>query len=113
MAKSLKKEPRQFPKGRDARSKRRYALRLYVAGLSPRSVRAIDNVKKICEEYLKDRYCLDVIDLYRQAGADKDDGIIVAPTLIKRTPLPLKKLIGDMTDTDKILRGLDLKPREK
>lgn len=86
-----------------------YVLRLYVAGLTPRSVKAIASVKKTCEEHLVDRYDLEVINLYDQPKLAKGEQIVAAPTLIKKLPLPLRRLIGDMADADKLLIGLDLK----
>ncbi len=92
--------------------KERYILRLYVTGMTPRSTRAIQNVKKICEEHLKGRYDLQVVDIYQQPTLAKGEQIIAAPTLIKKIPLPLRKFIGDMANTEKILMGLDLRPKE-
>jgi circadian clock protein KaiB len=94
-----------------ARRKERYVLRLYVAGISPKSDRAIRSVKEICEQSLKDRYDLEIVDIYQRPGALKEDQIIVAPTLIKKLPLPLRRLIGDMADREKIILGLDLQPK--
>lgn len=90
----------------------RYLLRLYVTGITPKSTNAIRNIKKICEENLKGRYELEVIDIYQQPGLAKNEQIIAAPTLIKKLPLPLRKLIGDMSDTERILLGLDLRPKK-
>lgn len=89
----------------------KYVLRLYVTGITPRSTRAIQNVKKICEENLKGRYELEVIDIYQQPILAKDEQIIAAPTLIKKLPLPLRRLIGDMSDKERVLVGLDLRPK--
>jgi circadian clock protein KaiB len=89
--------------------KERYVLRLYVTGITPRSTQAIANVKKICEEYLAGRYELAVIDIYQQPELAKDEQIIAVPTLIKKIPLPLRRIIGDMSDTKRILKGLDLR----
>lgn len=88
-----------------------YVLRLYVAGTTPNSVRAIENIKRICEEFLKGRYDLEVIDIYQQPVLAKGDQIIAVPTLIKKLPLPLRKFIGDMSVTERILVGLDLRPK--
>jgi len=88
----------------------RYVLRLYVAGTTARSSNAILNIKKICEEHLKGRYELEVIDIYQQPTLAKGEQIIAAPTLVKKLPLPLRKFIGSMHDVDRILVGLDLKP---
>lgn len=88
-----------------------YVLRLYVAGTTPNSVRAIENIKLICEEYLKGRYDLEVIDIYQQPVLAKGDQIIAVPTLMRKLPLPLRKFIGDLSDTELILVGLDLRPK--
>jgi circadian clock protein KaiB len=89
-----------------------YVLRLYVAGVTPRSTEAIINIKKICEEHLKGRYELDVIDIYQQPVLAKGEQIIAAPTLVKKLPLPLRRFIGSMNDADRILVGLDLKAKD-
>lgn len=86
-----------------------YVLRLYVAGLTPNSQKAIDNVKKICEEHLQGRYELEIIDIYQQPIFAKEGHIVAAPTLVKELPLPLRKFIGDMSQTERILYGLDLR----
>ena len=86
----------------------KYILRLYITGSTIRSVLAISNLKKICEEYLEGRYELEVIDLYQHPCLAKDEQIIAAPTLIKKLPLPFRRIIGDMSDKDKVLTGLDL-----
>ncbi len=85
-----------------------YTLRLFVTGTSPASVRAINNIKTICEEYLKDRYDLEIIDIYQQPLLVEYEDIVAVPMLIKKHPLPKKRLIGDMSDKDKVLRGLGL-----
>ena len=90
-----------------------YVLRLYIAGTTPRSTRAVMNIKEICENALSERYDLEVIDIYQQPDMAKGQQIIAAPTLIKELPPPLRKFIGDMSNTDKILVGLALKPREQ
>ena len=90
----------------------RYILRLYVTGMTPLSMRAIANVKKICEEHLQGRYELDVVDLYQQPQLAKGEQIIAAPTLIKKLPLPLRRIIGDMSKTERVLVGLDLRKKE-
>lgn len=89
--------------------KDKYVLRLYVSGITSRSVLAITNLKKICEEYLDGRYELEVIDLYKKPQLAKDEQIIAAPTLIKKVPLPFRRIIGDMSDKEKVLIGLDLR----
>jgi circadian clock protein KaiB len=90
----------------------RYLLHLYVAGMTPRSVRAIANIKEICEEYLKGRYDLRVIEIYQQAVLAEEDQIIAAPTLLKKLPLPLRRIIGDLSDREQVLTELDLRPRQ-
>ncbi len=92
--------------------KERYVLRLYVTGATPRSLRAIENIKHICEEHLKGRYSLQVIDVYQQPVLAKGEQIIAAPTLVKQLPVPLRRFIGDMANTDRILLGLDLRPNK-
>ena len=89
----------------------RYVLRLYVAGHTPKSIDAIRNTKKICEENLKGRYELDVIDLYQQPQLAQGDQIIAVPTLIKKLPVPLRRIIGDMSNTECVLVGLDLRKK--
>jgi circadian clock protein KaiB len=89
-----------------------YVLRLYVTGSSPASGRAIANIKEICEQYLQGRYVLDVVDLYQQPTLAKGEQIIAAPTLIKKLPLPLRRIIGDMSNFEHVLIGLDLRKRE-
>jgi circadian clock protein KaiB len=91
--------------------KQEYVLRLYVAGMTPRSQEAIRSVTALCREHLAGRYDLQVVDIYQQPVLAKGEQIIAAPTLIKKLPLPLRKLIGNMADEEKILVGLDL--REK
>jgi circadian clock protein KaiB len=86
-----------------------YILKLYVTGMTPQSTLAINNLKEICEEHLKGRYSLEVVDLYKNPGLASGEQIIAAPTLIKKLPLPLRRIIGNMSNTDKVLVGLDLK----
>ena len=90
----------------------KYVLSLYVTGMTPKSTRAIDNVQRICEKYLEGLYELKIIDIYQQPKLAKDDQIIATPTLIKKLPLPIRRLIGDMSDTERCLAGIDLKSKE-
>ena len=90
-----------------------YVLRLYIAGTTSRSARAVANIKEICESSLKNRYDLEVIDIYQQPVLVKGEQIIAAPTLVKKLPLPLRKFIGDMSDIERILVGLDLRPKDQ
>jgi circadian clock protein KaiB len=88
-----------------------YVLRLYVAGQTPKSVGAITNIKKICEENIKGHYVLDVIDLYQQPQLAQGEQIIAVPTLIKKLPLPLRRIIGDMSNTERVLAWLGLRKK--
>lgn len=89
-----------------------YILRLYVTGSSNRSLRAVYNLKKLCEEYLPDDYDLEVIDIYKDPAAAREAQIIAAPTLVKKLPQPIRKFVGDMSNTQKILVGLDVYKRQ-
>ncbi|MBN2438777.1 MAG: circadian clock KaiB family protein [Deltaproteobacteria bacterium] len=89
----------------------KYVLRLYVTGMTPRSTRAIANVQKLCEEYLEGCYELKVIDIYQQPQLAKGEQIIATPTLIRKLPMPLRRLIGDMSDKERFLLGIDLKAK--
>ncbi|RPJ10440.1 MAG: thiol-disulfide isomerase [Deltaproteobacteria bacterium] len=110
--KKLKDSAAEFERRLRKTGKEKYALRLYVAGMTTKSKRAIQNVKQICEEHLKDRCELEVIDVFRQPVLAKGEQIIATPTLLKKLPLPLRKLIGDMSETERILVGLDLRPKD-
>jgi circadian clock protein KaiB len=88
----------------------RYVLRLYVTGMTPRSARAVNNLRTICDEYLEGQYELEVIDIYQQPVLTKGEQIIAAPTLIKKLPLPMRRIIGDMSNRERVLVGLDLVP---
>ncbi len=92
-------------------AKARYVLRLYVAGVTRRSAEAIRAVTEICETHLKGRYDLAIIDIYQQPTLARGEQIVAVPALIKKLPVPLRKMIGDMADQDKVLIGLDLKPK--
>jgi circadian clock protein KaiB len=97
-----------FEKGLDESAEEIYVLRLYVRGATPISIRAVENIQRICEEHLRGRYDLEVIDIYQQPSLLKEEQIIAVPTLIKKLPLPLRRFIGDLSNTEKILKGLDL-----
>ena len=94
-----------------ATSQQRYVLRLYVTGSTPRSSRAIQSIRALCETHLSGRYDLEVIDIHQQPVLARGEQIIAAPTLIKKLPAPLRKMVGDLSDTDRVLMGLDLQPR--
>ena len=93
-----------------SRQDERYVLRLYVTGLTARSTRAIENLRALCDEHLQGRYDLEVVDVYQQPTLASGEQIIAAPTLIKKLPLPLRRIIGDMSNKDRVLLGLDLRP---
>ncbi len=87
----------------------KFILRLYVTGSTPQSIRAIGNIQKICEENLPGNYNLEVINLYENPEMAKTEQIIAAPTLVKQLPLPLRRIIGDLSDSEKVLVGLGLR----
>jgi len=95
-----------------SRSDKLWQLRLYVAGQTPRSLAAFSNLKKICENHLSGRYCIDVIDLLEQPQLSKGDQILAIPTLVRKLPQPVRKIIGDLSDTNRVLVGLDLRPAD-
>jgi circadian clock protein KaiB len=90
----------------------RYCLRLFVSGTTARSARAIQNIRALCEEKLQGRYDLEVIDIYQHPEKLHSDQILVTPTLVKKLPLPFRKIIGDLSDKEKVLVGLDLIPEK-
>ena len=89
----------------------RWNLRLYVAGQTPRSLTAFRNLKDICEEYLKGQYHIEVIDLMENPTLARGDQILAVPTLVRKLPQPIRKIIGDLSNTDRVLVGLDIQPR--
>jgi circadian clock protein KaiB len=105
--------------GKPARSRRkantaaseRWDLRLYVAGQTPRSLAALSNLKRFCEEYLPDRYAIEVVDLVEEPQRARVDQILAIPTLVRKLPSPMRKIIGDLSHTERVLVGLDLRPR--
>jgi len=90
----------------------RYELRLYIAGTTPASSKSVENLRAICEEHLKGRYELMVIDVFQQPVLAKNEQIIAVPTLIKKIPAPLRRIVGDLSNEQRVLVGLDLKPKE-
>lgn len=88
-----------------------YQLRLYIAGQTPRSLSAFTNLKKICEQHLKGRYQLEIIDLLQNPLLARGDQILAIPTLVRKLPEPVKKIIGDLSNKERVLVGLDLRPR--
>jgi circadian clock protein KaiB len=93
-----------------ARVPERHVFRLFVTGMTPRSSRAIENARSICEQHLPDRYDLDIVDLYRDPARARTEEIVAAPTLVRMRPLPLRRLVGDLSDTHRVLRSLGLGP---
>lgn len=89
-----------------------YELRLYVAGKTSKSVTALNNLKEYCEEYLKDQYTIEIIDLLVNPQLAEGDQIFAVPTLVKKVPEPVRKIIGDLSDKEKVLVGLDIRPKK-
>jgi circadian clock protein KaiB len=89
----------------------RYVLQLFVAGATPRSNRALVNLREICEQHLHGRYDLDVVDVYEHPEMAKDGQVLAVPTLLKKLPAPLRRLVGDLSDRERVLLGLNLKAR--
>jgi circadian clock protein KaiB len=100
--------PKAKPRVRK-RESLRYVLRLYITGQTPRSLRSIENLRKLCEKYMKGQFDLEIIDIYQQPALAAAGQIIAAPTLIKTMPLPLRRLVGDFSDQNRVVLGLDLK----
>jgi circadian clock protein KaiB len=94
----------------DGASPERWQLRLYVASMTPSAKRALSNIKMICEEHLEGRYSLDVVDLLEHPGLAEGEQIFAVPTLVRKLPPPLRKIIGDFTKTEQVLVGLDIRP---
>ena len=115
LKRKLSKTTEAFEKALKSATLRRakYILRLYVTGSSGRSLTAVHNLKKICEEHLSEDYDLEVIDIYENPTAAREEQIIAAPTLVKKLPRPLRKFVGDLSNTQKILVGLDIYKRQE
>src|SRR6188768_2472089 len=103
-----KKEQQKVSNKSSAHLSPGYVLRLFVTGATPNSVRAITNIKNICEEHLKENYSLEIVDIYQQADIAKKEQLLALPMLLKKQPLPEKRLIGDLSDTTKVLNALGL-----
>jgi circadian clock protein KaiB len=97
--------------GKGEMSSEKWLLRLYTAGQTPKSLAALDNLKRLCEEHLAGRYRIEVVDLLKNPRLAKDDQIVAIPTLVRQLPPPLRKIIGDLSDTERALVGLQLKAR--
>jgi circadian clock protein KaiB len=96
----------------ESREDERYLLRLYVTGMTPRSTEAVGSIKALCEQHLQGRYDLEVVDIYQHPQLAKDEQIIAVPTLVKHLPAPLRRLIGNLSDVERVLLGLDLRRRD-
>ena len=107
---TIKKKNKESP--RPAQEAELWELRLYVAGQTPRAVTAFTNLKKICEEHLKGKYRIEVIDLLRNPQLARGDQVLALPTLVRKLPVPVRKIIGDLSNTERVLVGLDLRPRK-
>ena len=114
-AKASRKQSRSSANGDapklDGNDGARWNLRLYVAGQTPRSLTAFKNLKGICEEYLQDKYYIEVIDLMENPTLARGDQILAVPTLVRKLPHPIRKIIGDLSNTERVLVGLDIKAR--
>ena len=105
------KKAKKVPSAGETRKKEDYwELKLYVAGQTPKSITAFANLKKLCEEHLKGKYHIEVIDLLKNPQLAKGDQIVAVPTLVRKLPQPIKKIIGDLSNTLRVLVGLDLRP---
>jgi circadian clock protein KaiB len=93
-------------------ARRIWRLRLYVAGQTPKSIAALANLKRVCEDHLAGRYRLEVVDLLRQPHLARRDDIVVVPTLVRQLPPPIRKIIGDLSNVERVLIGLDVLPRD-
>jgi len=113
MEERFKEASESFEKAAQERELADYVLKLYVSGATPKSVQAIANIKRICEEHLERRYELEVIDIYQKPEMAKRDQIVALPTLVKKLPEPLRRIIGDLSDTERVLAGLDLVHKEE
>ncbi|HUL19888.1 MAG TPA: circadian clock KaiB family protein [Thermodesulfobacteriota bacterium] len=110
--KKVKDSTKLFERGLKKSLKEKYVLRLYVTGMTPKSTRAVENLKKICDGDLQGRCDLEVIDIYQRPLLAEGEQIIAVPTLIKKLPLPVRKFIGDLSNTEQILLGLDLRAKK-
>ncbi|MGE5798679.1 MAG: circadian clock protein KaiB [Ignavibacteria bacterium] len=102
----------EIPGKRKKEKKELFELKLYIAGQTPRSIAAFSNLKKICDEHLTGKYRITIIDLLKNPKLAQGDQIIAIPTLVKKLPEPVRKIIGDLSNTERVLIGLDLKPVE-
>jgi circadian clock protein KaiB len=101
----------QNAKAAKRKSKKQWELRLYIAGQTARAATAFANLRKICDEHLADQYSIEIVDLLKNPQLAKGDQIIAVPTLVRKLPEPVRKIIGDLSNTERVLVGLDLRPR--
>jgi circadian clock protein KaiB len=106
-----KGNPMKTTKKANGKARKQWELRLYVAGQTSRAATAFVNLKKICEEHLAGKYSIEIIDLLKQPKLARGDQIIAVPTLVRKLPEPVRKIIGDLSNTQRVLIGLDLRPR--
>ncbi len=106
-------ESKTNKKGKKKSEKEIWELRLYVAGQTARAITAFANLKKICEEHLKDQYSIEIIDLLKKPQLARGDQILAVPTLVRKLPEPVRKIIGDLSNTERVLVGLDLRPKNE
>lgn len=109
----MEEEEKTVQPGMEQEGEKFYLLRLYVAGQTRKSLAAFANLKKICEKHLQGRYKIEVVDLLEKPQLAKGDQILAIPTLVRQLPPPIKKIIGDLSDTERVLVGLDLRPLDK
>ena len=102
-------DPPRFDDHVGSPSSAHYVLRLYVTGMTPRSTQALAAIRSLCDEHLAGRYDLEVIDIYQHPQRAVDDQVIAAPTLVKQLPAPLRRLVGDLSDTERVMSALDLR----
>jgi circadian clock protein KaiB len=110
----MKAKAKKRPAARRRKSRKRkgtrYILRLYVTGQTPRSMKSVENLRALCDKYLPGQFDLNIVDVYQQPAMAREGQIIAAPTLIKSMPLPLRRLVGDFSDKERVILGLDLRP---
>jgi circadian clock protein KaiB len=103
---------RAFEKAASAAASAHYVLRLFVAGTTPGSVRAVKLLRTICDEHLAGRYDLEIVDVYQQPALAREEQIFAVPTLVKKLPAPIRRILGDLSNKERVLVGLDLKPKD-
>ncbi|MEY3297857.1 MAG: hypothetical protein RLZZ597_1117 [Cyanobacteriota bacterium] len=101
-----------FEQAMTEQSQQHYYLRLFIAGATPRSIKALERLKELCETHLQERYKLEVIDVYQLPAELDIENVVAIPTLVKKLPLPLRRIVGDLSDTEKVLKGLDIIPKD-